>query len=121
MTDALQIGQTVRTSGLPVIVAAGASCFSACPYILAGGTQRDVSRQAFVGVHQHYFGENTYLPAFLLVSDIQAGQGKVMAYLDAMGVDPMIMSKAMMTPPDDIYILIPEELESFKLATRLLD
>ena len=119
--DALQIGQAIRTADLKVMVAAGASCFSACPYILAGGAQREVSRTALVGVHQHYFGENTYLPAFLLVSDIQAGQGEVMAYLDTMGIDPMVMSKALMTPPEDIYILTPEELETFRLATRLSD
>jgi hypothetical protein len=119
--EALEIGRTIRTTGLPVLVGAGASCFSACPYILAGGLKREVSRGALVGVHQHYFGENTYLPAFLLVSDIQVGQGEVMTYLAEMGIDPMIMAKALITPPDDIYILMPEELSDFKLATGLMD
>ena len=119
--DALKIGRTIRTTGVPVIVGTGASCFSACPYILAGGLEREVSRAALVGVHQHYFGENTYLPAFLLVSDIQIGQGEVMSYLAEMGIDPMIMAKALMTPPDDIYILVPKELENFKLATSLME
>lgn len=119
--EALKIGRIIRASGIPVMVASGASCFSACPYILAGGAAREVSRGAYVGVHQHYFGENTYLPAFLLVSDIQVGQGEVMAYLAEMGIDPMVMAKALMTPPDDIYILIPEELEDFRLSTVLTD
>jgi hypothetical protein len=119
--EALQIGRIIRSTGLPVIVTAGASCFSACPYILAGGQDRVVSRQALVGVHQHYFGENTLLPAFLLVSDIQIGQGEVMAYLADMGIDPMLMGKALITPPDDIYILLPAELEGFNLATALTD
>ncbi|MDB5666433.1 MAG: hypothetical protein JWS11_2976 [Cypionkella sp.] len=119
VVEALKIGRIIRASGIPVVVASGASCFSACPYVLAGGLTREVSRQASVGVHQHYFGENTYLPAFLLVSDIQVGQGEVMAYLDEMGVDPMLMAKALMTPPDDIYVLLPEELEDFKLSTLL--
>jgi hypothetical protein len=119
--EALRIGRIIRTTGLPVMVAVGASCFSACPYMLAGGLTREVSRQAMVGVHQHYFGTNTYLPAFLLVSDIQVGQGEVMAYLAEMGIDPMIMVKALLTPPDDIYILLPEELESFRLSTSLTE
>lgn len=119
--EALEIGRLIRATGIPVVIASGASCFSACPYILAGGEEREVSRGALVGVHQHYFGENTYLPAFLLVSDIQVGQGEVMAYLDEMGIDPMMMAKALMTPPDDIYILLPEELEGFGLATVLVD
>jgi hypothetical protein len=33
----------------------------------------------------------------------------------------MIMAKALITPPDDIYILMPEELSDFKLATGLMD
>jgi hypothetical protein len=119
--DALEIGRLIRARNLPVVIASGAVCFSACPYILAGGTERQVSREGFVGVHQHYFGENTYLPAFLLVSDIQAGQGQVMTYLGEMGIDPLVMSKALITPPDDIYILLPDELESFRLATELTD
>ena len=119
--EALRIGRIIRTTGLPVMVTVGASCFSACPYILAGGLKREVSRQALVGVHQHYFGTNTYLPAFLLVSDIQVGQGEVMSYLAEMGIDPMIMVKALITPPDDIYILVPEELERFGLSTSLTE
>lgn len=121
VNEALEIGRIIRAAEIPVIISSGASCFSACPYILAAGQEREVSRGAFVGVHQHYFGENTYLPAFLLVSDIQVGQGEVMTYLAEMGIDPMIMAKALMTPPDDIYILLPEELENFGLATLLTD
>jgi hypothetical protein len=121
VSDALAIGRLIRDRDLPVVIASGAVCFSACPYVLAGGRERAVSKTAFVGVHQHYFGENTYLPAFLLVSDIQSGQGEVMAFLGEMGIDPMMMAKALMTPPDDIYILLPEELEAFRLATELTD
>ena len=119
--DALTIGRLVREKAIPMVIAPGAFCFSACPYILAAGAEREVSKEGFVGVHQHYFGENTYLPAFLLVSDIQAGQGEVMAYLEEMGIDPMIMAKALVTPPDDIYILLPEELEAFRLATEVTE
>ncbi len=72
-----------------------------------------VSNEARVGLHQHYFGENTLLPAFLAVSDVQAGQGEVMDYLDEMGIDPMIMVKVLTTRPDDIFILLPEELQGF--------
>ncbi len=119
--DALAIGRLIRDRNLPVVIASGAVCLSACPYILAGGQERAVSRAAFVGVHQHYFGENTYLPAFLLMSNIQSGQGEVMVFLGEMGIDPMMMAKALVTPPEDIYILLPEELEAFRLATELTD
>jgi hypothetical protein len=121
VTDALAIGRRLRADGIATRVDPDAACLSACPYMLAGGTERRVSRTATVGVHQHYFGKSTVLPAFLAVSDIQRGQAEVLAYLDAMGVDPVLLAKAMQTPPDDIYILVPEELEAFALATELTD
>lgn len=121
VADALEIGRLIRSRGFETQLAPKAICLSACPYILAGGVEREVSGQAFVGVHQHYFGENTYLPAFLLVSDIQVGHGEVMVFLQEMGIDPMVMAKALVTPPDDIYLLVPEELEAFKLATSLTE
>lgn len=117
--DALAIGRTLRAAGAETIVAGGKVCLSACPYILAGGTDRRVDADAYIGVHQHYFGKNTALPAFLAVEDIQRGQGEVMAYLDEMGVDPRMMQHALVTPPEDIYILVPEELERYALATEI--
>lgn len=121
VTDALQIGRKLRDKGLSVTVPKNAICLSACPYVLAGGVDRIVSRTSTVGVHQHYFGENTYLPAFLLVSDIQSGQAEVMTYLSDMGIDPLLMAKALETPPDDIYILVEGEMTGFRLATSLTD
>lgn len=119
--EALEIGRTIRGTGLPVMVVSGASCFSACPYILAGGTAREVSRGGRGWRAPALFRQEYLSAAFLLMSDIQVGQSRVMAYLAEMGIDPMIMAKALMTPPDTIYILMPEELEDFKLSTVLTD
>ncbi len=119
--DALDIGRRLREEGLATEMSADGICLSACPYILAAGTERRVHSSASVGVHQHYFGESTVLPAFTAVEDIQRGQGEVMRYLDEMGVDPLIMQHALVTPPDEIYILTPSELETYRLATELED
>jgi hypothetical protein len=113
--DALAIGRQLRAAGIAAEVGPGAICLSACPYMLAGGATRRVSDEAAVGVHQHYFGENTVLPAFLAVEDIQRGQGEVMAYLDEMGIDLRLMQPALATPPDEIYILVRDELEDYRL------
>lgn len=115
--DALRIGRAVREMGLETEVATGEACLSACPYLLAGGVARRVHANGSVGVHQHYFGENTVLPAFLAVKDVQRGQGRVMAYLDEMGVDPLLMQHALTTPPESIYIFVPEELERYAMTT----
>lgn len=114
--DALAIGAAIREAGLGTRMEPGDICLSACPYILAGGTTRLIADDAMVGVHQHYFGENTALPAFLAIEDIQYGQGEVMAHLDAMGVDVRLMQHALSTPPDAIYVLLPEELIEYQMV-----
>lgn len=121
VTDALEIGRAIRSAGLPTLMQSGAACFSACPYILAAGTERRVSRDALVGVHQHYFGESTLLPAFVAVESIQHGQGEVLDYLSEMEIDLRLSARAMQTPPASIYILLEEELTEFKLATEMLE
>ncbi|MEH6521716.1 hypothetical protein [Sulfitobacter sp.] len=108
--DALELGRALRLAGFETEMREGDICYSACPYLLAAGVKRSIPEEAFVGVHQHYFGESTILPAFAAVEDIQRGQGLVMRYLDQMGIDPLIMQHALITPPDEIYVLLPEEL-----------
>ncbi len=115
--DALAIGRQLRTLEVLTALSGADVCMSACPYILAAGTTREVAPDALVGVHQHYFGENVALPAFLAVADIQRGQGEVMTYLDEMGVDPLLMTHALATPPDEIYVLTPDQLALYGLTT----
>ncbi|RGP36614.1 hypothetical protein D1012_13150 [Pseudotabrizicola alkalilacus] len=121
VSDALDIGRMIRAAEVPTLMQAGAACFSACPYILAAGTERRVSRTALVGVHQHYFGESTLLPAFVAVESIQHGQGEVLDYLGEMGIDLRLSARAMQTPPANIYILVEDELTDFALATEMVD
>ena len=113
VTDALAIGQRIRNLEAETAMSDADVCLSACPYILAGGTIRDIPDGAWVGVHQHFFGENIALPAFLAVEDIQRGQGAVMSYLDDMGIDTLVMQHALVTPPDEIYILTQDELRTY--------
>ncbi|MER5170536.1 hypothetical protein [Thioclava kandeliae] len=113
VSDALEIGQVLRDSGIATRVGDGAICLSACPYLFAGGTAREVSANGKLGVHQHSFGTSAILPAFMAVESVQRGQAQVMAYLIAMGIDPAVMEPAMRTPPDEIYLLSQDELKSF--------
>ncbi|PTW50270.1 hypothetical protein C8N38_105229 [Rhodovulum kholense] len=115
--DALAIGRELREREIDTDIADSAICFSACPYIFAGGVERTVNQGGRLGVHQHYFGESTFLPAFMAVNDIQRGQAEVMAHLRAMGVDPALLEPAMRTPPGEIYILDRQELVEFRLVT----
>lgn len=113
VSDALEIGEAIRAAGLTTQMQGTAVCLSACPYIMAGGTERQVPPTAKVGVHQHYFGESGFLPAFMAVEDVQRGQAEVMSYLIRMGISPEVMALAMRTPPDQIYLLSRDELQEF--------
>lgn len=115
--DALSIGRAIRQAGLTTVMGAVDICLSACPYILAGGKTRDIHSDAQVGVHQHYFGANSALPAFLAVETIQRGQGEVMSYLTDMGIDIEVMKHALLTPPDEIYVLLPDQLEKYRFTS----
>ncbi len=117
VSDALAIGRTIRAAGYLTEVADGAVCLSACPYMLAAGSERRVAASGVVGVHQHYFGKNTILPAFMAVEDVQRGQAGVMDYLTEMGVDLRLMSHALRTPPGEINILTPDLMEELRLVT----
>ncbi|MEZ5784805.1 MAG: hypothetical protein R3D70_25190 [Rhizobiaceae bacterium] len=114
--DALAIGRAVRDVGAATLLDKGAVCFSACPYMFVGGTEREVSETARVGVHQHSFGQSTVLPAFLAVEDIQKGQAGVLRHLEDMGIDLRIMGPAMATPAEEIYILTPDELREWNVV-----
>lgn len=118
VSDALRMGRQMRAAEYDTLLGAGDICLSACPYMLAAGMQRSIHSDAQVGVHQHYFGTNSALPAFLAVEDIQRGQGEVLDYLHEMGLDPLIMRHALVTPPDEIYVLLPEQLKEYKMATE---
>ncbi len=117
--DALAIGRLIRAQELPTGMQAGTVCLSACPYMLMGGTERVVDATAWVGVHQHYYGENIVQPAFMAVEDIQRSQAGVITYLDDMGISPLVMRHSLATPPDEIYILVAEELTEYGVATEL--
>ncbi|SMO97792.1 hypothetical protein [Paracoccus laeviglucosivorans] len=121
VADALAIGRTIRSAGYSTRVSTGSVCMSACPYLLAAGTTRDVARGGVVGVHQHYFGKNTILPAFMAVADLQRGQASVMDYLDEMGIDLRLMSFAMRTPASEIYVLDHDLMQELRLTTRADD
>ena len=116
--DALAIGRYLRQAGITTRMLPGEFCYSACPYLLAGGALREIDPAASVGVHQHYFGENTLLPAFVAVEDIQFGQGEVMAYLEEMDIDLRLMRHALTTPPDQIYVLLQSELRDYGFLTE---
>ena len=42
-------------------------------------------------------------------------------YLIEMGIEPSVMLFSLQTPPQEIYVLLEQELEDTKMATDLID
>lgn len=117
--EALAVGRLIRDEGLNTMILPGMACLSACPYMLAGGVARQVSLAGAVGLHQHYYDTPRYIPVYFAVEDIQHSQGAVMRYLIEMGVDAAVMVHGLTTPPNDIYVLVEDELLESQLATSV--
>ena len=49
------------------------------------------------------------------------GQGETMQHLIDMGIDPGVMVHSLKTPPEEIYVLMEDELLESKLATKMLE
>lgn len=121
LSDALAIGKAVRAAELDTLVVSGGACVSACPTILFGGVERHVSREAWVGMHQGFLSDVTLVTTRRAVSDVQRLQGEVIAFTREAGVDPGVHVFALTTPPEDVYFLLPEEMEEYDVATEFLE
>ena len=118
--EALELGRFIRSKDMQSIMLPGNYCFSSCPYMFAAGNKRIAFENTALGMHQHYYDKSVILPAFMAVEDIQVGQGQTMLYLIEMDVSPSLMIYSLNTPPDEIYVLVKEELLATKLATKFL-
>lgn len=117
--EAVAMGDYVRTRKMGTLVPREAVCFSACPLVLAGGVERIVQPDAWVGLHQSYLaGEDKPSPDDAFTYG-QRSVADIMVYLEKHAVDPLIWRYAIETPPEQIYMLSKEELLEAKLATEI--
>lgn len=116
--DALLIGRVLRHAGIETQVRDNDICFSACPYLFAGGATRVAQRQARLGVHQtsDADAEDQKSPA-IIAEQLQASEARVIGYLDEMGVGLGLLRPALATPPDRIHVLSAQELARYHLTT----
>ncbi|MCC5780117.1 hypothetical protein H7H48_13725 [Nitratireductor sp. B36] len=116
LNDAMAMARLIRQHGLSTSVRANATCASSCPLILAGGTQRHVSRDATIAVHQFHSPGSLADPRQAL-SDAQLVTARISRHLDEMGVDPALWLHALDTPPRSLYVLSPEQMRAYRLVT----
>lgn len=116
--EALTMSARVRDRGLKTIIPREGFCFSACPLILAGGIERVVYPDAWVGVHRSRLHQ---ISAGASPADAweagQASAADIMTHMEDMDVDPLVWRLAMETPFEDLYVLTEEQLRETGLAT----
>ena len=121
VSEALSLGREIRDRKLKTVLSSNAFCFSACPYVMAGGSERIFSSHSLLGVHQHYFTENLYIPVYFAVQTVQEGQANTFKHLKKMGISTDVMEHILDTPPEEIYIFNVEELLKFNFATKIVE
>jgi hypothetical protein len=111
---AMRIGRLLRQEEARVVVLGGASCFSSCVLILAGGVQRQVLGK--VGIHRPYFYD---FPKDLKDDQIKPTLNKlwsdVRSYLTEMNIPSFLFEEMVSIPPSEIKILSKDELRRFCL------
>lgn len=113
------------------LVAEGARCVSACPFVFMGGTKRVIESPAILGIHRvtmlRQQGREEVAQGFGGVQAMKALASRdglpkpvrvrILHYLAAMGIDQEIFDLMMRTPPERMDILSPLELDVYGITT----
>jgi len=110
-----------------------ASCYSACPFVLAGGVRRFVGPEARVGVHNFRLDpatverwQKTYRGTVPVDTVIQRSFVPPIAahdrtYFRKLGISEDIVDLMVSTPTSDMRILTETELLKLRLVTEVKD
>lgn len=110
LAEGVALSDIVRFAKVLTVVPPGAQCASACFIVFAAGNEKFASYTAFVGVHgaSDSSGKETVLSGAATVS--------MARIVKDLGVPPAIIGKMVVTPPDKIIWLSPDELRSMHVA-----
>ena len=112
---ALEIGRIMRAERALISVGRGASCISACVFLLMGAIERHISGDARVGIHR---------PSLRAPQAEGPGQGnedkvvdalseQLVLYAQQMNVPRKIIDAMMLVPPDRVELLSASELATY--------
>ncbi len=119
--EAMDMARTIRERGLKTVVPREGYCLSACPLVLAGGLERVVYPDAWLGLHR---ASIRHLPAqdgADSLEQAEASMARVMDFLEEMDVDPLVWTDAMRTPVEKIHVMTHEEMIETRIATIVSD
>jgi ATP-dependent protease ClpP protease subunit len=108
----LEIGRLLRAAGASIAVGPGASCISACVFLLMGAIERHISAAARVGIHRPSLRapqEGGPRPAY--EDEIVAAMSEqLVLYAQQMNVPRTLIDAMMVVPPDRVKLLSASEL-----------
>jgi hypothetical protein len=116
----LEIGRIMRAEGASIAVGKGASCISACVFLLMGAIERHISGDVRVGIHRPSLRapqEGGPRPAS---EDeiVKAISESLVLYAQQMNVPRKIIDALMLIPPDRVEFLSASELATYGINTR---
>jgi len=106
----------------------GASCNSACPYLMLGATTREVAPDALLAVHSprvvvHFRGAGTptrEMRAAATERGLQRADRMIQLYLAKMGADVGLLDLARTVKFEDMHVLTREQIARFGIDRREL-
>jgi hypothetical protein len=105
VSEGAKLADVVRYAKISTVVANGATCASACFIVFAAGPEKFASYGANVGVHgASDNGEETVASGAVTVS--------MARIVKDLGVPSAIIGKMVVTPPDQMVWLTPDDLRS---------
>jgi ATP-dependent protease ClpP protease subunit len=115
---ALEIGRLLRAEGASITVGPGASCLSACIFLLMGAIERHISGAARVGIHRPSLhappaGGPGHGSADTIV---EAMTEQLVLYAQQMHVPRTIIDAMMAIPPDRIALLSASALVAYGIT-----
>jgi len=105
---ALDIARAIRAAGLSTSVPIADQCHSACSLIFLAGKERIADGK--LGVHQ--------ISGITDPSLTQSAIAQIYEYLVSFNTPSYLVSRMLRTPPDDMYVFSPEELERNAINMR---
>lgn len=106
--EAMRIGRYIRSIKGTVLVPETGRCYSACVFILAGGTERII--EGPVAINWPDFGLHGPKPQPRERSESMA---LASAYLEEMGVPSSLVDEMSMIPPSELLLLSDSELRLY--------
>ena len=103
----------------------GATCNSACPYMMLGAPNREVAPDAFLSVHSPHVFLNFVggvppreVRARAIERALTHADGAVSGYLRKMGIEQGLLSVARAVKFEDLHVLTRDEIAAFGIDRR---